>query len=236
MRFSMSRVGIGQRPARARAGGAAMVPPRQRACGACGRHDRVGPGVPSRRAAGTIGDPAAARRREPTARSPDAPALTHRSTPPPAARSSATRSCAADSVTALCHENPDADTIGGAVAMALIARKLGKRAQVVSTDRPGPSYDFMPEMRSVSTVPSGDAGPGGDLRRGDARARRARGRRARVVAGRGAHRQRRSPRHEHPLRRAEPGRSRPLRRPARSSRRCSRTSAWSSTPSWPPPC
>jgi phosphoesterase RecJ-like protein len=62
---------------------------------------------------------------------------------------------AADSVTALCHENPDADTIGGAVAMALIARQLGKPAQVVSTDRPGSSYDFMPEMRSVSTVPSG---------------------------------------------------------------------------------
>jgi phosphoesterase RecJ-like protein len=62
---------------------------------------------------------------------------------------------AADSVTALCHENPDADTIGGAVAMALIARKLGRRAQVVSTDRPGPSYDFMPEMGSVSSVPTG---------------------------------------------------------------------------------
>ncbi|MEO8509620.1 MAG: bifunctional oligoribonuclease/PAP phosphatase NrnA [Chloroflexota bacterium] len=62
---------------------------------------------------------------------------------------------ASSHVTALCHENPDADTIGGAVAMALIARSLGKQAEVVSTDAPGPMYDYMSEMRSVVASPSG---------------------------------------------------------------------------------
>ncbi len=62
---------------------------------------------------------------------------------------------AASTVTAICHENPDADTIGGAVAIALIARRLGKRAQVVSTDRPGTSYDFMPEIAAVASAPTG---------------------------------------------------------------------------------
>ena len=60
----------------------------------------------------------------------------------------------ASSVTAICHENPDADTIGGAVAIALIARRRGKRAEVVSTDQPGPVYDFLPEMASVVATPS----------------------------------------------------------------------------------
>jgi phosphoesterase RecJ-like protein len=64
---------------------------------------------------------------------------------------------AAHAVTALCHENPDADTIGGAVAVAQIARKLGKPAEVVSTDRPGPVYDYLAGIGDVVGTPSGPA-------------------------------------------------------------------------------
>lgn len=64
---------------------------------------------------------------------------------------------AACHVTALCHENPDADTIGGAVAMALIARQLGKPAEIVSVDRPGPIYDYLPLAASAAPVPTGPA-------------------------------------------------------------------------------
>jgi bifunctional oligoribonuclease and PAP phosphatase NrnA len=56
----------------------------------------------------------------------------------------ATALLAAERVTCLCHENPDADTIGGAVAIALIARKLGKQAEVVSVDPPPAPLDFLP--------------------------------------------------------------------------------------------
>ena len=50
-------------------------------------------------------------------------------------------------VTAICHENPDADTIGAAVAIARIARGLGKAAEVVSTDGVAAMYDFLGEDR-----------------------------------------------------------------------------------------
>ncbi len=47
-------------------------------------------------------------------------------------------------ITALCHENPDADTIGGAVAIALIGERLGKQVEIVSVDAPAPAFDFLP--------------------------------------------------------------------------------------------
>jgi phosphoesterase RecJ-like protein len=50
----------------------------------------------------------------------------------------------ASRVTAICHENPDADTVGGAVAVALIARALGKEWELVSVDPPAPSLDYLP--------------------------------------------------------------------------------------------
>jgi len=59
----------------------------------------------------------------------------------------------ATSVTALCHENPDADTIGGAIAMALIAERLGKRSEIVSVDRPGAVFDYLPRIRDVRSTP-----------------------------------------------------------------------------------
>jgi len=46
-------------------------------------------------------------------------------------------------VTAICHENPDADTIGAAVAVARLAGLLGKEAEIVSADRPPPMFDFL---------------------------------------------------------------------------------------------
>ena len=68
-----------------------------------------------------------------------------------AAAANAIRS--ARSVTAVCHENPDADTIGAAVAVARIARALGKPAEVVSADGVEPAYGFLGEA-DVRRAPS----------------------------------------------------------------------------------
>ena len=40
----------------------------------------------------------------------------------------------AERVTAICHENPDADTLGSALALKMAAERLGKRAEVVAAD------------------------------------------------------------------------------------------------------
>lgn len=60
----------------------------------------------------------------------------------------------ADRITALCHENPDADTIGGAVAIALIARRLGKEWEIVSVDAPAPAFDFLPLFDAFRQAPA----------------------------------------------------------------------------------
>jgi phosphoesterase RecJ-like protein len=60
---------------------------------------------------------------------------------------------AARSVSTVCHENPDADTIGGAVAMALIAERMGKQTEIVSVDAPGPMYGFLPRIDEVRPAP-----------------------------------------------------------------------------------
>lgn len=60
----------------------------------------------------------------------------------------------ADRVSALCHENPDADTIGGAVAIALIAQRLGKEWEIVSVDAPAPAFDFLPLFDSFLPTPA----------------------------------------------------------------------------------
>lgn len=62
----------------------------------------------------------------------------------------------ADRITALCHENPDADTIGGAVAIALIARRLGKEWEIVSVDPPAPALDFLPLFDAFRQAPALD--------------------------------------------------------------------------------
>jgi bifunctional oligoribonuclease and PAP phosphatase NrnA len=56
-------------------------------------------------------------------------------------------------ITAICHENPDADTIGAALAVALIAERLGKEAEVVSADRPAPLYAYLTGIESVRRHP-----------------------------------------------------------------------------------
>jgi phosphoesterase RecJ-like protein len=60
---------------------------------------------------------------------------------------------AATRVTAICHESPDADTIGGAVAVALIARRLGKAVEIVSADPPAPLFSFLAGIDDVRREP-----------------------------------------------------------------------------------
>jgi bifunctional oligoribonuclease and PAP phosphatase NrnA len=48
-------------------------------------------------------------------------------------------------LTAICHENPDADTIGAAVAIAHLARRLGKEAEVVAVDALAETYAYLGE-------------------------------------------------------------------------------------------
>ena len=59
----------------------------------------------------------------------------------------------ARNITAICHENPDADTIGAAVAVALIGQRLGAETEIVSIDRPAPMFDFLPGIDQVRTRP-----------------------------------------------------------------------------------
>jgi phosphoesterase RecJ-like protein len=56
-------------------------------------------------------------------------------------------------VTAICHENPDADTIGAAIAVSLIAERLGAETEVVSVDPPGPMFAFLPHFERVRSRP-----------------------------------------------------------------------------------
>lgn len=63
-------------------------------------------------------------------------------------------------VTALCHENPDGDTIGAAVAMALGAQQLGCRAEVVAADGLPSAYAGLTatvEVRRKPELPPGVA-------------------------------------------------------------------------------
>jgi phosphoesterase RecJ-like protein len=60
---------------------------------------------------------------------------------------------AARRITAICHENPDADTIGAAVAIRLIAERLGVESEIVSVDRPPPLFAFLPRIDEVQPRP-----------------------------------------------------------------------------------
>src|SRR3970040_358193 len=59
----------------------------------------------------------------------------------------------ADRITTFCHENPDADTLGAALAIALAGRRLGKLTEVVSVDPPPPFLAFMPGVEEVRRTP-----------------------------------------------------------------------------------
>jgi bifunctional oligoribonuclease and PAP phosphatase NrnA len=57
-------------------------------------------------------------------------------------------------VTAFCHENPDADTIGAAVAVCLLAERLGAQAEIVSADGIPDLYGFLPQIERVRRRPA----------------------------------------------------------------------------------
>jgi len=61
---------------------------------------------------------------------------------------------AAQRVTAICHENPDADTLGAAMAIRVAAERLGKQAEVVGADPPPPFLAFLPRIDEVRTAPA----------------------------------------------------------------------------------
>ena len=59
----------------------------------------------------------------------------------------------ASRLTAICHENPDADTLGAATALRLVAERLGATAEVVSGDPVPPFLSFMPRVDEVRSRP-----------------------------------------------------------------------------------
>jgi phosphoesterase RecJ-like protein len=56
-------------------------------------------------------------------------------------------------VTTLCHENPDADTLGAALAIAAAAERLGKQAEVVAADGVPPFLAGLPGAERVRRRP-----------------------------------------------------------------------------------
>lgn len=60
----------------------------------------------------------------------------------------------AERITSFCHENPDGDTLGAAIAITLAAERLGKLAEVVSVDPPPPFLAFLPGVERVRRAPA----------------------------------------------------------------------------------
>jgi bifunctional oligoribonuclease and PAP phosphatase NrnA len=56
-------------------------------------------------------------------------------------------------ITAICHENPDGDTLGAALAIAGVAERLGKQAEVVAGDPVPPFLAFLPRVERVRRAP-----------------------------------------------------------------------------------
>jgi bifunctional oligoribonuclease and PAP phosphatase NrnA len=56
----------------------------------------------------------------------------------------------------VCHENPDADTLGAAIGVAAIVERHGGRATLISTDPVPPLYDFLGGMDRFRTDPEPD--------------------------------------------------------------------------------
>ena len=59
----------------------------------------------------------------------------------------------ASRVTAICHENPDADSLGSALALRIAAERLGKQAEVVAADPVPPMLMALPYANEVRTTP-----------------------------------------------------------------------------------
>jgi phosphoesterase RecJ-like protein len=60
----------------------------------------------------------------------------------------------AERISIFCHENPDGDTLGAAIAIAIAAERLGKQAEVVSVDPPPPFLSFLPGVERVLRTPA----------------------------------------------------------------------------------
>ena len=56
-------------------------------------------------------------------------------------------------ITIFSHENPDADTLGSALAVRLVAERLGKESEVVCIDPPPPALRFLPDVDRVKRAP-----------------------------------------------------------------------------------
>jgi phosphoesterase RecJ-like protein len=59
----------------------------------------------------------------------------------------------AQRITTICHENPDGDTLGAALAVAGVAERLGKQAEVVAGDGVPPFLAFLPRVGRVRRSP-----------------------------------------------------------------------------------
>jgi phosphoesterase RecJ-like protein len=59
----------------------------------------------------------------------------------------------ASRITAICHENPDADTLGSALALRIAAERLGKQAEVVAADPVPPALLELPGAAEVRRLP-----------------------------------------------------------------------------------
>lgn len=61
------------------------------------------------------------------------------------------RFCEAESFVLACHQRPDGDTLGSALALSHVLRKLGKDVVVVCEDGIPDNYQFIPESETVVT-------------------------------------------------------------------------------------
>lgn len=59
----------------------------------------------------------------------------------------------AERLTVICHENPDADTLGAALALRIAAERLGKTAEVVAADGVPPFLAGLPRTDEVRRAP-----------------------------------------------------------------------------------
>jgi bifunctional oligoribonuclease and PAP phosphatase NrnA len=60
----------------------------------------------------------------------------------------------ASRITIICHENPDADTLGSALALRIAAERLGKQVEVVAADPVPPALFGLPHAGEVRTRPA----------------------------------------------------------------------------------
>jgi bifunctional oligoribonuclease and PAP phosphatase NrnA len=60
----------------------------------------------------------------------------------------------ADRLTIICHENPDADTLGAALALRMAGERLGKAAEVVAADGVPPFLADLPGAGDVRRTPA----------------------------------------------------------------------------------